>query len=203
MWLLRIHDEEVIVDKTSPVSSIVVPEGVQRNFMKKMEKSMVIRLLGRKVGYRALCNKVQSLWNRGSSKVLDLGNDWFLVQFSSNLYYQSALLDGPWTMLGSYLIVKPWTMDFKNSVTDVDSMVVWVCFPGLPLHFYNKQLLRKIGGALGSVIKIDYNTNMCNGSKVTHSYSWQLARPSQAVSCPMELTSVNLYRYGVRNLENA
>ncbi|KAF2305838.1 hypothetical protein GH714_008308 [Hevea brasiliensis] len=28
-----------------------------------------------------------------------------------------------------------------------------------------------------------------------HSYSWQLARPSQAVSCPMELTNVNLYRY--------
>ncbi|KAF2294990.1 hypothetical protein GH714_029995 [Hevea brasiliensis] len=37
----------------------------------------------------------------------------------------------------------------------------------------------------------------CNGSKVSHSYSWQLARPSQAVSCPscpIELTNVNLYR---------
>ncbi|KAF2319744.1 hypothetical protein GH714_018479 [Hevea brasiliensis] len=35
---------------------------------------------------------------------------------------------------------------------------------------------------------------LCNGSKVPHSYSWQLVRPSQVVSCPIELTSVNLYR---------
>ncbi|KAF2284985.1 hypothetical protein GH714_034065 [Hevea brasiliensis] len=40
----------------------------------------------------------------------------------------------------------------------------------------------------------------CNDSEVPHSYSWQLARPSQAVSCPIELTSVNLYSGGAKNL---
>ncbi|KAF2319682.1 hypothetical protein GH714_017997 [Hevea brasiliensis] len=43
---------------------------------------------------------------------------------------------------------------------------------------------------------------LCNGSEVPHSYSWQLARLSHAVSCPMELTSVNMYRAGPRRSES-
>ncbi|KAF2282361.1 hypothetical protein GH714_043911 [Hevea brasiliensis] len=57
--------------------------------------------------------------------------------------------------------------------------------------------------AIAEIRAIDYgwqialdaeSCSKCNGSEVPHSYSWQLARPSQAVSCSMELTSVNLYR---------
>lgn len=37
--------------------------------------------------------------------------------------------------------------------------MVWVYLSDLPLHFYNKKILRSIVDVLGTVIKIDYNTS--------------------------------------------
>ncbi|CAI0399275.1 unnamed protein product [Linum tenue] len=37
-------------------------------------------------------------------------------------------------------------------------MVVWVQFPGLPVHFYHKELLFTMGNLLGRSIKLDYHT---------------------------------------------
>ncbi|CAL1381149.1 unnamed protein product [Linum trigynum] len=37
-------------------------------------------------------------------------------------------------------------------------MVVWVQFPGLPVHFYHKELLFTMGNLLGRSIKFDYLT---------------------------------------------
>ncbi|CAI0403405.1 unnamed protein product [Linum tenue] len=37
-------------------------------------------------------------------------------------------------------------------------MVVWVQFPGLPVHFYHKELLFTMGNLLGRAIKLDYHT---------------------------------------------
>ncbi|CAI0400164.1 unnamed protein product [Linum tenue] len=37
-------------------------------------------------------------------------------------------------------------------------MVIWVQFPGLPVHFYHKELLFTMGNLLGRSIKLDYHT---------------------------------------------
>ncbi|CAI0381183.1 unnamed protein product [Linum tenue] len=37
-------------------------------------------------------------------------------------------------------------------------MIVWVQFPGLPVHFYHKELLFTMGNLIGRSIKLDYHT---------------------------------------------
>ncbi|CAI0428480.1 unnamed protein product [Linum tenue] len=37
-------------------------------------------------------------------------------------------------------------------------MVVWVQFPGFPVHFYHKELLFTLGNMIGRAIKLDFNT---------------------------------------------
>ncbi|CAI0386046.1 unnamed protein product [Linum tenue] len=37
-------------------------------------------------------------------------------------------------------------------------MVVWVQFPGFPVHFYHKEILFSMGNMIGRAIKLDYHT---------------------------------------------
>ncbi|CAI0626277.1 unnamed protein product [Linum tenue] len=37
-------------------------------------------------------------------------------------------------------------------------MVVWVQFPGFPVHFYHKEILFTLGNMIGRSIKLDYHT---------------------------------------------
>lgn len=65
---------------------------------------MIVRLLGRRIGYRALESKLQILWNTENFKILNLGNVYFLIKFFSHIGFQTVVLDGPWSGLG-------WPMD--------------------------------------------------------------------------------------------
>ncbi|KAG8645983.1 hypothetical protein MANES_10G109706v8 [Manihot esculenta] len=49
---------------------------------------------------------LQALWNTADVKFIALGNGCFLVNFSREEDYQKDLLDGPWTIIGSYLLVQ-------------------------------------------------------------------------------------------------
>lgn len=48
--------------------------------------------------------------------------------------YNHAMFDGPSTIMGSYLLVQPWTPDFDVANLDVGQTVVWIRFPSVPLH---------------------------------------------------------------------
>ncbi|KAJ9162496.1 hypothetical protein P3X46_022263 [Hevea brasiliensis] len=73
--------------------------------------------------------------------------------------YQKALYDGPWVVLGSYLFVKHWSMEFDHSKEEVESIMAWIRLLGLPIHFYRKQVLREIEKVVGLVTKVDCNTS--------------------------------------------
>lgn len=51
--------------------------------------------------------------------MVDLDDESFLVKFLNGGDYLRALLDGPWVIQGSYLLVQPWTpklcMRYKRS----------------------------------------------------------------------------------------
>ncbi|KAI9080164.1 hypothetical protein K1719_037842 [Acacia pycnantha] len=101
---------------------------------KKMGLTVVVKLLGRKIGYHYLRSQLQSLWKpSGQLKLIDLHDDCFLVRFQDDLDYQNALLTGPWMIFGHYLT--------------------------LPARYYHKSIICSIGGVFGDVIKVDYNTD--------------------------------------------
>ncbi|KAJ9177577.1 hypothetical protein P3X46_012784 [Hevea brasiliensis] len=67
------------VDRTDSVPVFKVSQSLQAELAKPWKRAVVVKLLGKKVGYRALCSRLQSLWNSGEMKVLELGNEFFLV----------------------------------------------------------------------------------------------------------------------------
>ena len=45
--------------------------------------SLIIKVLGKEVGYRLLFSKIQKMWNpKGSMEMIDMKNDYWLVMFS-------------------------------------------------------------------------------------------------------------------------
>ncbi|MBA0729979.1 hypothetical protein Golax_025891, partial [Gossypium laxum] len=58
-----------------------------------------------------------------------------------------------------YLTVQPWTTNFNIAQLYPSMVMAWIRFPSLLGHMYKRQILWEIGGLVGKVVKLDYNTN--------------------------------------------
>ncbi|XP_016673238.1 uncharacterized protein [Gossypium hirsutum] len=126
-----------------------------------MSRTVIVKLLGSKIGFNALSKKITLLWKpKGSFQLMDLDNEFYLVQFDDTDDYKNVLTGGPWVVYGNYLTVRPWSLDFSSTNADMSIQVVWIRLPGLLEGFYSKVLLRAIGQIIGPVIKLNINTNL-------------------------------------------
>lgn len=98
------------------------------------KEALVVSLLGKKVNFRMLENKLQRDWARkGTIQITDLAKNFYVVQFSSKEDYKHALLEGPWMLADHYLLVQRWRPFFLTNATVERKVVVWVRFPELCL----------------------------------------------------------------------
>ncbi|CAI0401628.1 unnamed protein product [Linum tenue] len=89
---------------------------------------------------------------------MDLNNETFLVTFSSDQDYLHALTGGPREILDHYLVVHPWSPNFRESDKTHRSVTEWVQLPELPVHFYHREVLFALGNLIGRTVKLDYHT---------------------------------------------
>ncbi|KAK9045142.1 hypothetical protein V6N11_059031 [Hibiscus sabdariffa] len=128
--------------------------------LKSMDFTLVVKALGCRVGYNVLHNRILAIWKPAHPiKLVDIENDHFLVKFASWKDYIHALIDGPWTIFGHYLIMKPWSIDFNPSQALPSRIMAWVRLSGLSITWYKRGLIEAIRARIGSVIKIDYQTD--------------------------------------------
>ncbi|KAL4308653.1 hypothetical protein GQ457_01G024420 [Hibiscus cannabinus] len=130
---VEVTDDDVLIGGDSVLPEIRFSDKVHEAIDKKLSKSIIIRLLGKSIGYRALLNRIQSMWNPlGEIQLIDLDNEYFLVRFAKEEDYVHVLTGGPWVVYGSYLTVQPWSRSFFYKF-------------GVP-------------GENNGVVRIDYNT---------------------------------------------
>ncbi|CAI0446447.1 unnamed protein product [Linum tenue] len=89
---------------------------------------------------------------------MDLDEDAFLATFDNDQDYLKALTGGPWIILDHYLIVYQWSPSFRIGDAIPRKVTAWVRFPGLPVHFYHREVLFALGNLIGRTIKLDYHT---------------------------------------------
>ncbi|KAA3485757.1 reverse transcriptase [Gossypium australe] len=135
-------------------------ERIQQILFKEMDSTVIIKLLGRSIGYAALSNRLNSLWNPSKSfHLMDIENGYYLVKLHSIHDYTKVLSQGPWLVYGQYLTVQPWTKEFRPSQPFPSIVMAWIRLPGLPGHLYKKKIIEKIGGLIGKVVRLDLNTD--------------------------------------------
>lgn len=133
--------------------SISFSQKIHVQLIKPWQYTVVIKLLGRSIGYRALYNRLGALWSLTLEfSFIDLENEYFLVSFKTEGDVQFVLAQGPWIIMGHYLIVQPWSPQFDSSKEKIESIIAWIRLPGMALYYYHKRVLRMLGQVIGKVI---------------------------------------------------
>lgn len=123
------------------------------------KKAIIVKLLGKRLGLQFFKNRLLKLWcPKGDMEMIDLDNDYFLLQFSDHTDMGKILENGPWMILGHYLIIQRWHPEFFPCEDELKRVAVWLRVPGLPIEYYDKHILWGIGNCLGKTVKIDSNT---------------------------------------------
>ncbi|XP_028762820.1 uncharacterized protein LOC114721167 [Neltuma alba] len=156
---VTIEPGDVSIALEGLIPNISFSQRIKDLLTQNMKYAVVVKLLGRYIRQETLFGKIVSLWRPvGHFKLTELDGGCFMVKFSNQQDYLSAMLGGPWVVLGHYLTVHPWEPSFSPLNLEIKQVLGWVRLPGLPYHYYHKSVLRAIGGVIGEVLKIDYNT---------------------------------------------
>ncbi|KAK8518106.1 hypothetical protein V6N12_017264 [Hibiscus sabdariffa] len=82
-----IEDGMIKIDFCSRVHELAI---------KSLERTIVIKMLGRRISYTTFRNKLYKIWKPSQTfKLVDIENDYFLVTFSAHKDYLHVLADGP------------------------------------------------------------------------------------------------------------
>lgn len=107
---------------------------------KPWRTSLIIKLIGRKIGYQFLLRRLQTMWRiKSPFMLIDLPCDFFIVRFTSKEEYCKALLTGPWMIDDHYLHVQQWKPNFIAEEAIITHLPVWIRFPKLPVEYFSAQ----------------------------------------------------------------
>ncbi|KAL4309737.1 hypothetical protein GQ457_01G012650 [Hibiscus cannabinus] len=149
---IELLEEDITLGTVNGVPTIDFSDRVQHLALKSMDLTLVVKVLGRRIGYNTLHNRIYGIWKPSRPiKLIDIENDFFLVKFSDR---------------NDYLKASP------------SRLMAWICLPGLPLTLYKRSFLETIGNQIGSVIKVNFQTdNGCWGRFARLAVSLNLRRP--------------------------
>ncbi|KAK8999118.1 hypothetical protein V6N11_070295 [Hibiscus sabdariffa] len=91
-----IEDGEVVRSEINGLPSIAFLDRILSLAKKSLGQTVVIELLGRRIGYATLRNKIYELWKPSQLiKLMNIENDYFLVSFRTKSDYDRILSEEP------------------------------------------------------------------------------------------------------------
>ena len=65
---------------------------------------------------------------------------------------------GPWFIGEHFLSIRKWEANFKSSEAQVPLVAVWERLYGLPIEYYEAEVLQQVRQALGTMLRVDMHT---------------------------------------------
>lgn len=101
-----LQDGDVVRELVEGISSITFFNRAHQLIEGKMARTIIVKLLGKKIGFNTLLNKVTTLWSPiNHMQLMDLENDYYLARFQDEGDFDKVLVGGPWVIFGQYLTV--------------------------------------------------------------------------------------------------
>ncbi|XP_031093091.1 uncharacterized protein LOC115997607 [Ipomoea triloba] len=171
--------DPLVLDDDPTCPTIRLTDQEKERIREPWRKSLIIKVVGRKVGYAYLLWRLNTMWKpKIRMELIALENDYFFVKFGSVEDLEFAMFEGPWMVLDHYLIVKQWVPNFDPLTDTTEKVLVWIRFPNLPVEYYNILTLRKIGNKLGWTVRVDHTTSLVSRGKFARVYvEIDLTRP--------------------------
>ncbi|KAE8711475.1 hypothetical protein F3Y22_tig00110293pilonHSYRG00100 [Hibiscus syriacus] len=119
---VEVLDEDCIIDETGEFPTIKFSDRVHDQIDKSTSTAIIVRLLGRTIGYKTLFDRIHALWKpRGEIQLIDLENNYYLVKFEDVRDYSEVLTERSWTIYGNYLSSTLEQIVFHNGETSITS----------------------------------------------------------------------------------
>ncbi|MBA0843865.1 hypothetical protein Goarm_001016 [Gossypium armourianum] len=139
---IDLSEVDIVRSSVDETPSINFSEWVNQILIKDMACTIVVKLLGRNIGYSAFHNKVCSLWKLTLPfQLMDVENGYFLAKFQNSEDFEKVLCQGLWIVYDQYLTVQPWTVDFSTTQAYLSMAMVWIRLPSLPGYLYKRKVL--------------------------------------------------------------
>ena len=140
--------------------AIRVPTELKRKLAGPWQTSIILKIMGRPLGYRVLQTRLAGIWQpTGTMHLIDIRYGYFIMRFNLVKDYQHALMDGPWFVGGQYLHVQAWEADFHSHIAKISTTAVWIRLENLPIEYYHPDFLKHVGYKLGKLLKVDVITS--------------------------------------------
>ncbi|XP_020971781.1 uncharacterized protein LOC107628450 [Arachis ipaensis] len=160
-WYQENNDPQENVKEFDPCPIIPISKEEFENWCKPWKNVFIVKLLGKRVGLAFIEQQLKRDWvKNGTIDVIHMDRDYFLVHFSDDEGYSHALTEGPWMIVGHYVVVQRWRPSFLTSEDIVRKIAIWIHIPNLPIELYNQRFLWRVGSAIGHMLKIDHTTSI-------------------------------------------
>lgn len=117
-----------------------------------------MKILGQNITFRVL-ERLKDLRKLPHGCEIIVLDHWYtVIHFYSKADYVIVLTEGPWIVLGHYLMVTTCQPNFCPSAAIISSTLVWVQFLQMPIEFFNREVLIHMGNQIGTTTKVDEAT---------------------------------------------
>ncbi|PNX77058.1 hypothetical protein L195_g033019, partial [Trifolium pratense] len=121
--------------------------------------ALVVKLLGKNLGYGTMKQKLESVWRlAGAFELMHVGNAFYMVKFDSAEDKNKVISGGPWMIYDHYLAVRHWSPTFNANTAKIDKTMVWIRIPSLNLLYYDESVLWALASMVGAPVKVDLHT---------------------------------------------
>lgn len=156
------EEDEMESEEAFPTKSrikINFPKEKLKRIRQQYRGCLIIKLLGKNIGYKIFMDKISRLWSlEGLFVPIDLGLGFYLIRFETKADYTKVYTGGPWIIQDHYLTVRKWHNDYRADKATAIPTPVWMRFPLLPLEYYDEDIIMEIAGSLGKPIRVDNKT---------------------------------------------
>lgn len=156
------EEDEMESEEAFPTKSrikINFPKEKLKRIRQQYRGCLIIKLLGKNIGYKIFMDKISRLWSlEGLFVPIDLGLGFYLIRFETKADYTKVYTGGPWIIQDHYLTVRKWHNDYRADKATAIPTPVWMSFPLLPLEYYDEDIIMEIAGSLGKPIRVDNKT---------------------------------------------
>lgn len=88
-------------------TNIIISKEEKEHLARLWKKTLIMKLLIKRVGYMVLKKKIEMVWTRtGSILIIDVGNNFYFVKFHAKDDYEYAFTGGPWLIFDHYLALR-------------------------------------------------------------------------------------------------
>lgn len=79
----------------------------------------------------------------------DLRNFFYVIKLDGDLDYKKVNFGGPRLISNQYLTIQHWVLNFNVDTASISKITVSIRVSELPLEFFDKSSLAKVGNAIG------------------------------------------------------